>query len=205
MTREELLADVAYARTLAEEGRQAPLLGGAHLIFWGVLNAAAFAAHWAQVQGVLPFGEAGYAVIWMSYGVVAAIGMTLLRQRVRGKPGITTLGARAERAVWTGVAAAILAVVAGSIGRMIISGDVTAPNAILGAGFALYGAALFAVSTLTHERWLGAFGWLAVLTAGAVCLFANAAWAYLIAAGASLLVLAWPGILLVRREPAAIV
>ena len=33
----------------------------------------------------------------MSYGVVAAIGMTLLRMRTRDKPGLTAIGARAER------------------------------------------------------------------------------------------------------------
>jgi hypothetical protein len=50
MTRDEMLADLAYARTLAEEGRHAPLLGGAYLVFWGLLNAAAFAAQFAIIQ-----------------------------------------------------------------------------------------------------------------------------------------------------------
>ena len=48
MTREEMLADLAYARTLAEEGRHAPLLGGPYLLFWGALNAVAFAAQFAD-------------------------------------------------------------------------------------------------------------------------------------------------------------
>ena len=206
MTREEMLQDLAYARSLAEEGRHAPLLGGAYLIFWGVLNAAAFAAQWALLEGLLPIvGGAAFAVLWLSYGALAAIGMTLLRMRTRTKPGLTAIGARAERAVWTGVGAAVLAVVIGSIARMMLTGDAAAPNAILGAAFALYGTALFAVSSMSEQTWLRAFGWLAISVAGTLCLFANANWAYLVAATGSLLALTWPGLVLLKREPSAVV
>ncbi|MCL4714205.1 MAG: hypothetical protein KJZ75_04815 [Hyphomonadaceae bacterium] len=205
MTREEMLQDLAYARSLAEEGRNAPLLGGAYLLFWGVLNSLAFSAHWGVVEDRFGVGNAGYGMVWISYGVLAAIGMTLLRMRTRVKPGCTTIGARAERAVWTGAAFALLAIVAGSIARMLISQDPTAPNAIFGAAFAIYGAALFAVSMMTDQSWLRAFAWLSISVAGTLCLFANESWAYLIAALGSLLVLAWPGLILLRREPSAIV
>jgi hypothetical protein len=206
MTREEMLQDIAYARTLAEEGRHAPLLGGAHLLFWGVLNAAAFASQWAILERLLPFARgASFAILWLSYGALAAIGMTLLRLRARGKPGLTTIGARAERALWTGAAIALMAVVIGSIIRMMMTGDTTAPNAILGAAFALYGAALFGTASLSEQTWLRAFAWLAVSVAGTLCLFADANWAYIVAAVGSLLALAWPGLVLLKREPSAIV
>ncbi|MDZ4691203.1 hypothetical protein [Terricaulis sp.] len=205
MTREEMLQDIAYARTLAEEGRNAPLLGGAYLLFWGVLNSLAFLAHWNVVEDHFSVGNAGYAIVWMSYGTIAGVGMTLLRMRTREKPGLTTLGARAERAVWSGAGLALLAIIAGSIARMIISGDQTAPNAIFGAAFAIYGAALFAVSMMTDQAWLRAFAWLSISVAGTLCLFANESWAYLVAAIGSLLVLAWPGGILLKREPSAIV
>ncbi|MGH6952459.1 MAG: hypothetical protein ACREH4_16465 [Vitreimonas sp.] len=206
MTREEMLQDLAYARTLAEEGRHAPLLGGAHLLFWGVLNALAFTGQWSILSGRLPHMEgAAFAVLWMSYGLVAAIGMTILRMRVRTKPGVTTIGARAERAVWAGAGLAVLAVAAGSIARMILDSDWTAPNAIMGGAFALYGAALIATAMMSEQHWLNAFGWLAVLVAGVLCLFANQPWVYLIAAAGSLLTLAAPGIILLRREPSAVV
>lgn len=205
MTREEILSDLAYARTLAEEGRHAPLLGGPHLMFWGVLNAIAFTAHWAQLSGFLWPTPMGFPIIWIGYGVVAGIGMAMLRGRVRTKPGLTTIGARAEQAVWMGVGAAILAIVLGSIGRLIVANDPTAPNAIFGAAFALYGAALIAVSVLSEQRWLRTFGWLSVLIASMLCLFANQPFAYLIAAGGSLLVLTAPGVVLLKNEPSAIV
>jgi len=206
MTREELLEDLAYARTLAEEGRHAPLLGGSYLVLWGVLNALAFTAQYGVLEGLLPAnGGASFALLWIAYGVIAGIGMTILRLRTRGKPGLTTIGVRAERALWVGAAIAIMAVVIGSIARMIISNDPTATNAIFGAAFALYGAALFGTASLSEQTWLRAFGWLSIAVAGTLCLFANMNWAYIVAAIGSLLALTWPGLILLKREPSAIV
>jgi hypothetical protein len=206
LTREELLQDVSYARTLAEEGRHAPLLGGAYLTFWGALNAAAFTAHWAVLEGFLPFMDGAiFAAVWIAYGVVAGIGMFLLKQRIRQKPGLTSIGVRAEGAMWRGAALAIMAIVVGSIVRMIISDDPTAPNAIFGAAFALYGAALFGTAKLSQQDWLTAFAYVSFAVAGVLCLFANQNWAYLTAAVGSLLVLLAPGLVLMRREPSAIV
>lgn len=146
-----------------------------------------------------------FAIVWGGYGLVAALGMMLLRQRVRRKPGLTTIGARAERAVWGGAAIALLAIVFGSLARMILSDDATAPNAIFGAAFALYGAALFAVATLSEQGWMRRFAWLSAGVALTLCLFANDNWAYIYAAVGSLLVLAWPGAILLKHEPSAIV
>lgn len=206
MTREEMLADLAYARTLAEEGRHAPLLGGAHLTFWGTLNAAAFTLQWTILEGWLPMADgAAFAVLWLSYGVAAAIGSFWLNQRTRTKPGQTAIGARAERALWTGAAMALLAIVIGSLTRMMISGDTTAPNAIFGPAFAIYGAALTGTASLSEQTWLRSFGLISIVIGAVLCLFANENWAYLLAAVGSLSVLAWPGIVLLKREPSAIV
>lgn len=205
MTREDLLQDLAYARALAEEGRHAPLLGGSYLLFWGALNAAAFTAHWAVATERLPLTGMSFALLWGGYGVVAAVGMTALRMRTRGKPGLTAIGGRAERAIWTGAATALLAVALGSIARMLADNDTSAPNFIMAAAFALYGAALFGVARLSEQSWMRTFGWLSVLAAGTLCLFVNEPWAYLVAAAGALLVLAVPGIILLRREPSSVV
>lgn len=206
MTREEMLADLAYARALAEEGRHAPLLGGAHLTFWGALNAGAFAIQFGILQGFVPFLDGmSFGLLWTGYGLIAVLGTTLLRQRARTKPGVTAIGTRAERALWGGAAIAVLAVVVGSITRMFITDDPTAPNAILAAAFALYGAALLGTASLAEQTWLRGFGWLSVAVAAGAAMFANQNWVYVIAAIGSLLTLVWPGLILLRREPSAIV
>jgi hypothetical protein len=206
MTRDEMLADLAYARTLAEEGRHAPLLGGSYLVFWGVLNAIAFALQFGIFQGFVPFLDGmSFGLLWIGYGVVSVIGMTLLRMRTRTKPGLSAIGTRAERALWSGAAIAVIAVVIGSIVRMIITNDPTAPNAILAAAFALYGAALFGTASLSEQTWLRGFGWLSVAVAANAAMFADQNWVYVITSIGSLLALAWPGIILLKREPSAVV
>lgn len=206
MTREELLDDLAYARTLAEEGRHAPLLGGGYLVLFGALNLCASTAQWALLTGRLPLLDgAAFAFLWTSYSLLAGIGIAALRLRGRDKPGLTTIGVRAERAVWTGTALALSAVALGSIARMLLNQDTDAPNAIFGAAFALYGAALYATSKLSQQSWMKNFAWTSIAVAAALCVFANEAWAYLIAAMGSALVLLWPGLILMRHEPSTIV
>ncbi len=206
MTREEMLQDLAYARSLAEEGRHAPLLGGSYFVFWGVLNMVAYAAHWAMLEGYLPGGNGGlgFGVLWGSYGIVAGVGSALLGTRVRDKPGRSAIGVRAEHAIWRGVGLALIAIVLGCIGRMAVENDPLAPNAIMGPAFALFGAALIATCIMARERWLGGFGLVAIAVGLVLGLFANAIWAYALASAASLIVLVTPGLILLRREPAPI-
>lgn len=205
MTRDELLDDLAYARTLAEEGRHAPLLGGGYLALFGALNLCAFSVQWALLTEQLPaLGGSAFACLWVSYSVLAGIGIAMLRLRTSRKPGLGAIGARAERAIWSGAAMALGAIALGSIARMPLTHDTDAPNAILGGAFALYGAALYATSKLSQQAWMSAFAWLSIAVAAALCVFANETWAYLVAAAGSALVLLWPGLILMRREPSAL-
>jgi len=206
MTRDELASDLAYVRAMAEEGRHAPLLGGSHFLFWGVLNAATYLLHWALLEGLIPTGGgAAFAFLWAGYGMIAAIGMTTLRGRISDKPGKSSLGVRAERAIWAGVSIAIVAIALGCIARMVVENDPLAPNNIMAPVLALFGAALMATAMLARENWLNLFAMIAYAFALVVGAFANAAWAYLVAAAANFIVLAIPGFILLRRKPAAIV
>jgi hypothetical protein len=205
MTRDELASDLAYVRAMAEEGRHAPLLGGSHFLFWGLLNAVTYLLHWSVLEGFISLGGLEFPLLWAGYGVIAAIGMMTLRGRVSDKPGKSSLGVRAERAIWAGVTIAIVIIALGCIGRMAIEGDPLAPNNIMAPVLALFGAALTATAMLARENWLNLFAIVAYAFALIVGAFANAAWAYPLAAAANFIVLAIPGIVLLRREPAAIV
>lgn len=206
MTREEMLADLTYARTLAEEGRHAPLLGGAYFVLWGVLGAAAFAGHWALIAGYAPrLDGAGFAVLWSGFVVLGLIGTMLLSRRTRVQPGLSSIGVRAEIAVWDGARLALTAIAAGCLLRMFLEQDPSAANAIMGGVFAIYGAALFGAAQLSEQRWMMLYAWLSIGVAVLVGAFANQPWAYLIAAAGSALVLIAPGIVLLKNEPSAIV
>ena len=66
-------------------------------------------------------------------------------------------------------------------------------------------ASLIGTASLSEQTWLRNFGLISIVIGAVLCLFANESWAYLLAAAGSLTVLAWPGIVLLKREPSAIV
>ena len=206
MTREELLSDLAYARTLAEEGRQAPLLGGAYLVLWGVLSVAAFLGQWALITGHAPrLDGAAFGLLWGGFAELGVTGTILLARRTRTQPGLASIGVRAEIAVWDGARMALSAIAIGCILRMVLEPDAQAANAIMGGVFAIYGAALYGSARLSQQYWMGLYAWFSIAAAVLLCAFANQPWAYLVAAAGSGLVLIAPGFILLKREPSAIV
>lgn len=206
MSPRDLADDLAYVRTVAEEGRQAPLLGGSWLVFWGVLTAAAWVAQWALLTGRLADGAGwSFAALWAGYGVAAGLGMALLRRRLRDRPGQAAIGNRVERAVWVAAAWALLAITTGAIGRMALAGDYRAPDAIAVAAFAIYGLALMTTAGIAKETWLAAFAFLSFIIAAILGVYLISTWFYLAAAAGVVLVLVLPGVILLNREPATTV
>lgn len=204
MTREDIMQDLAYARTLAEEGRQAPLIGGAYLVLFGVLLTVAWTAQFF-VMSRPDLHDAWSGAIWMGFGLLAPIGIFALRARTRSLPGGSSVGNRVDRTVWQGVAIAIMAVVAGTVLRSIFTDDFRVTDAIMAAGFALYGVALYVTASLSSQGWLRAFAWLAWAISATLWFYLGAAWAYLFAAAGAVLVLLIPGVVLMMREPSKVV
>lgn len=206
MSREELAADLNYARALAEEGRHAPLIGGAYLVLFGALLAITYSAHWAIFIGVWPIlPQQMLGIIWFGFGIAAGLGCALLNFRVRQLPGGAAVSNRVDRQVWQGVAISILVVVAGTMLRSTLQGDASAPNAIMASGFGLYGCALYVTAALSSESWLRAFAFLAWLASGLMWFFIDPPTIYLLGAGAAVMVLLVPGLIQMRREPKALV
>jgi hypothetical protein len=201
MTRDEMLADLAYARTLAEEGRNAPLIGGSYLVLFGVLLTVCYGAQWAAQAGLLPVPGDTIGLVWIGFGVCAFVGSMLLGMRVRKLPGGAAIPNRVDRNVWQGVVAAILVVVVGAILRGIVQQDYTAPNAIVASGFGLYGVALYVTATAGGHKWLRNFALLAWVVSGLLWYFLDQPWLYLLAAGACIAVLIAPGLIMMSREP----
>jgi drug/metabolite transporter (DMT)-like permease len=202
VTREDVLQDLAYARNLAEEGRHAPLIGGAFLVLFGALLAVAWTAHWAVWRGM--FGpNVGGAVgfIWLAFGACAIIGAALVGAAVRRKPGGNAIGNRIDRTVWRATAWAILSVVVGTISAATFRGDHAAPNAIMAAAFGFYGVAMITTGSVSGQNWLGYFGAVAMVVGSVLWAFNDQAWSYLAAAGSALVVLVAPGLIMMRREP----
>lgn len=203
MTRKELLEEIEFVRTLAEEGRVAPLLGGAHMVVVGAVTALALATHYVVVTVLAQPAYVGVA--WLAYAAVFGVAMALLQRRIAKKPGTTAVSNRVESAVWGAVNAGLFAIAVAAIGRLVLEGDATAPNIIPGAAFAMYGVAQIATAGMSRNAVLRAAGWLSLAIAIIVMLFADAPWVYLLAAGGVLLVLVAPGLALMTKEPRDVV
>lgn len=206
MTREELLDDLNYARTLAEEGRHAPLIGGAFPVFFGTLLAITWTAHWALVTGQFsPWLSINPGALWLGFGVVSAIGAPIVSANMGKKAGKTAIGNRTDQAVWNACMGAIIAVVAGTLLAAVLRNNYHAPDAIMAACFGFYGIALSTTARIANKRWLGAYGLLAFVFSAVLWVFNPEPWAYLIAAAGAVIVLITPGIVIMRHEPSTIV
>lgn len=200
----QIADDLAQARALAEQGRAAPLLSGGFFLGYGLLLCAAWGAHYAMLKqiGVGPGLGAWLGSLWAGFGVCSVVMNWGLRRRLQGRPGRGSTGNRGDRAMWTGVGFALLAIIIGALLRMILFRDFAAPNTILPAAFALYGAAMIGSASLSGERLLLGFGAASIAVSCVAGIIAYLPEMYLLGACAALVVLGWPGILLIRREPA---
>jgi len=58
--------DIAFMRALAQEGRRAPLLGGACLLAAGLLFSAATLVSWGMTAGLIILPSFWYLGVWWS-------------------------------------------------------------------------------------------------------------------------------------------
>lgn len=205
MTRDEIAQDLSYVRALAEEGRNAPLVGGSIVVYFGVILAVAYGLQWAFITH--QFGSPQgiwFAALWTGFGIASAIGVFLLRRRARQLPGAASSANRVDGIVWSGVGIAFFPVVLGSVARSVVSQDPTAPNVIMAFGFAAYGVVLRTTSILSQTSWLRAFALLSYAWSAALWFYMNEPWAYLLASAGCVTVLIVPGVIMMGREPKAI-
>ncbi|MES1157017.1 MAG: hypothetical protein ABUL73_04470 [Alphaproteobacteria bacterium] len=205
MTHEEIADDVAFVRSLAEQGRNAPLIGGGFLVLFGTLLAICYGVQWALLTDA--FGHApGYAypLLWIGYGVIVGIGAFIIGRRVMRLPGASSIVNRVDRTVWRGVSLGIGVVILGTIVRATMQQDPMAPNAIMAAAFTMFGVAQGATAVIAGKAWLRWVSLLSFSVGVVLWIFINEPWAYLLAAIASVVVLLAPGLVLMRQEPRAI-
>ena len=80
MTRETqaIQDDIAYMRSLAHEGRHAPLLAGPILVTAGIVFGTTSLIQWAIQSGLVRLNPWSQLWVWIVAGVVFAIALTVL-------------------------------------------------------------------------------------------------------------------------------
>ena len=143
--------DIAFMRTLAEEGRVGAPLGGSILIASGLSFGTASLAVWAGVTWRLIHHGWVIAAIWTASMVLFLgylfIGKAIYGQKKGGSP-------RAVGIAWSGAGWSIF-FVGLSLAVMAVHGhDDYVANAFMPFIMAIYGSCWFVAAALTRARWL---------------------------------------------------
>ncbi len=206
----DLASDLAYVRALAEEGRDAPLIGGNYYLLWGGLMGAAALLSYFAVTDVLNVGRQGLFGLWIAAGLIGWAVSVGLGRRTGAKPGAMTLGNRTAGAVWFSIGVFMTLF---WIALMIIHDNFTAQGVapyflfsmMFPVGFGLYGVAFYATAVAARLDWLKGFAVLSWAFSVASLFFSGSDYQFLVGAAGSFTCAALPGVLLMRQEPKEIV
>jgi len=206
MTKTEILDDLDYVKTLAEEGKNAPLLGGRFGLWWGVLLCIAFFTHWASLKGISPLPIEMIGLVWMSFGTIGGIGSFVLGRSLAGKPGAASVNNRVAEAIWTGNAvllfvysiSAFLSAISGKVGFIIM-------DTIIPVAFGLYALTAYVLARISHDKRQIFPGIIALCFVPIGLLLQGTANLYLAAMIGVILTSVIPSIAEMRREPKSVV
>ena len=206
MTKSEILNDLKYVKSMAEEGRTAPLLGGRIGLMWGILLAITFFGHWAIISGTVNVHPSMLGYLWLTYAIVGGIGTALLGRSIDDKPGISSVGNRAENAVWLSFALMMGTCFVGILCNMFFSdGTPILFDTMVCIGFAGQIIAYLVIATMSGQKALRAPAIMAVFaTIGSFALLGRPE-LYLLATVAIILTVVVPSWGQIRKEPKAVV
>lgn len=206
MTKADILSDLEYVKTLAEEGRNAPLLGGRLGVMWGVLLAVTFTGHWLIASGAAELPQKWLMVLWIGFGLCGGIGSTILGKSISSKAGIATAGNRAETIIWSSFGLAMLICFAGIFTNILLNkGAALSFDAMLILGWTGQGLAYLSIARISGDARLKTPAILAFISAFAVLALYGNLVIYLISAVSALITVVIPGLAQMQREPSDVV
>lgn len=195
-------ADIAYIRSLAEEGRTAPPLNGPILIAAAVIFGAASVAQWAIQSGVLAVTPWAQLWVWIAAGVAFAGTLTVLIRRIQRKPGARNIRNEAVGVAWEGVGYVIFSVWLGLMAIGLTTEDWGAMRIMPSLVFAAYGAAWLVAGAMSGRKWMKLVALASYAGAALLGTVSHLPVGYLVFAALLIGVALIPGVILTRQEPA---
>lgn len=187
--------DIAFMRSLAEAGRDKPMLGGAILLAAGAIFGTASLVVWYQaavrsVEGVM------YPAVW---GGAFLLYLACLIPLLGRLPRSANTMQAATGIAWSGAGWAMLFICA-SLFVLSHRLESAAPMfAIASIFMALYGAAWWVAATLMRRRWMQVCAVGSFVMAVAIAWFSNSHTMWLLYAASLFAFLAAPGLVLMRQ------
>ncbi|MEX0643812.1 MAG: hypothetical protein WD076_00760 [Parvularculaceae bacterium] len=206
----DMADELAYVRSLAEEGRNAPLVGGVIYVIWGGLIGSAALVQYAEMAGLFSLkGPLGWAP-WFGAFFLGWVLSFLAGRRTSAKPGARTIGNRTAAAAWFAVGLFI----SGFWITLFLVHDrysaIGVPEYFLYGlmfpiAFGLYGVAFFASATAARLDWLRWFALAAWAFSFTTLFLLDNSLQMLVGGIGTFLCALLPGFILMRREPSDIV
>lgn len=208
--KKDMADELAYVRSLAEEGRNAPLVGGVMYVIWGALMGSAALIQYANFAGFIPLeGALGWAP-WFVAFIAGWILSFVFGRRNWAKPGARTVGNRTAASAWFAVGL----FASGFWITLFLVHDkyaaIGVPTYFLFSlmfpiAFGLYGVAFFASATAARLDWLRWFALAAWGFSFASLFLLDSAYQMLVGGIGTFVCALLPGAILMRREPSDIV
>lgn len=197
-------ADIAWLRTLAQEGASGPMGGGSILMSAGLIFGTASLAHWAVAADLFEASADVFGYLWMGATILYLGVLAVLIYRKRRSSGVTTAADRAIRTAWAGIGWGIfvlflsIAIVSARIGLESLVIMSLVPSIIM----VFYGLGWAVSAAMTRSRPLVGLAAVSFVTAPVLAVIGDGALLYLAYAAALYLLMALPGFLLMRAARA---
>jgi len=193
-------ADIAWMRSLAEEGQQTPMRGGSILFGAGLIYGLAALAHWAAAIDLVPGGGDLINTVWIGAIVLHLVLVAVISVRLRGQ-GVRTAANRASATAWMAVGLGIFALFASifvlglRVGEdvMIVLG--LAPSIIM----VFYGLGWAVSAAMGRSKPLWMLATVSFLAAPVLAALTGSTWQFLAYAVALFGLMALPGWQIMRR------
>ena len=199
--------DLAYLRDLAESGRNAPLLGGRFLAWWGGLVTIAYIGHYLISTGMLGVDESAYAWLWGTFAVVGFGGFKVMQLTFpSSKPGASSVGNQISATVWMAGGMVLFSFFASVVIKSLMDGSASigflwSVPLVLG----VYGLCQLTCGLLAQSRPLIFAGWGAIAGVGLAALSTGSNLIWLLGATVAALTVLLPGLVLMKNEPSEVV
>lgn len=192
--------DIAFMRSLAESGRNSPLLSGPIMVAAGLIFGTATLVHWAIATGLIQTTPWAIMGVWLASAAVFTVTLSVLIRRMASQPGYSSSGNKAVGAAWSGIGFSIFAFWAALMAAGFATGNWDAMNAMPIVVAAVYGAAWFVAGEVARSGWMKGVAILSYAGAVLLGLFWGSANALLVYAGLLIAVTFIPGLVLMRQE-----
>jgi hypothetical protein len=206
MTDDSLRDDISFLRRMAESGRKGPILGGIFLMMAGVVYGGACFVSYLGRHGMTPIPVRDWSelTLWLTASAVFVVLWAVLFIRtMRGGKAVSSASNATFGTIWS---ACGVGMIVAFLTTLLVARKLAAPivlNAYVPVIFAFYGTAWIASAALAQRRWMFVAAAASFLFAGVLALLAENDLQSLAMGGGLLLLLAMPGLKLLKDEARA--